>query len=385
MAISATLEMTAKARDLKNKGKDIINLSVGEPDFETPDFIKEEAIRAIHQNYNSYSPVDGFLDLKEAVCFKFKRDNDIVYNSSQIVVSTGAKQSLANIALAMINPGDEVILPAPFWVSYSEIVKLAGGVPIIIKTNIDSDFKITAEQLSKAITPKTKMVWYSSPCNPSGSVYIEKELNEIANVLKKNKSIFVVSDEIYEHINFSSKHMSIAQIDGMYDNTITVNGLSKSFAMTGWRIGYIGAPEWIAKACNKVQGQTTSGANSIAQRAAIVALRADSKKLAYMVNAFKERRDVVLNLLREIKGFKINQPTGAFYIFPDISYYFEKTLKGTTIRNASEFAIFLLEYANVAVVTGEAFGNENCIRISYATSLEQLQKAIGNIKKALDS
>ena len=384
MATSATLAMAAKARELKAEGKDIIGLSLGEPDFNTPDFIKDAAKEAIDQNYNSYSPVDGYADLKEAVIQKFKRDNNLTYKPNQIVVSTGAKQSLANVALALINPGDEVILPAPYWVSYSDIVKIAEGVPVEVPTSIENDFKMTASQLEAAITPKTKMLWYSSPCNPSGSVYNKQELEAIAAVLRKHPQIIVVSDEIYEHINFTSEgHTSIAGIDGMYDRTVTVNGVSKAFAMTGWRIGYIGAPEWIAKACNKMQGQITSGANSIAQRATIAALKAPVSKIQYMIDEFHKRRDLILNLLGEIDGFKLNVPEGAFYVFPDISSFFGKTIKGKKIENASDFSIFLLEEANVATVTGEAFGDADCIRISYAASNEEIKEAVKRIKEAL--
>lgn len=319
MATSATLAMAAKARELKNAGKDIIGLSLGEPDFNIPDFIKEAAKQAIDDNYSSYSPVDGYADLKEAIVEKFSRDNGIKYEPNQIVVSTGAKQSLANVAMVMLNEGDEVILPAPYWVSYSDIVKLAEGVPVEVPTSIDADFKMTAAQLEAAITPKTKMIWFSSPCNPSGSVYSAEELESLAVVLRKHPNIYVVSDEIYEHINFTGTHVSIANIPGMYERTITVNGVSKAFAMTGWRIGYIGAPEWIAKACTKFQGQNTSGANAIAQRATITALQAPVDKISHMIEAFHKRRDLVLGLLGEIPGFKLNIPEGAFYGFPKAS------------------------------------------------------------------
>lgn len=383
LSTSQTLAMAALARELKAQGKDIISLSLGEPDFNTPDFIKEAAKKAIDENYSTYSPVDGYADLKEAICRKFKRDNQLEYKPSNIVVSTGAKQSLYNIAQVLLNDGDEVILPAPYWVSYFEIVKMAGGIPVEVPTTIESDFKITAEQLEKAITPKTKMVWYSSPCNPSGSVYNREELTELAKVLEKHPNIFVVSDEIYEHINFSGTFCSIASIPGMFERTITVNGVAKAFAMTGWRIGYIGAPEFIAKACTKMQGQVTSGANSIAQRATIAAVDADPKVLNEMVGAFKSRRDLVVGLIQEIPGLKINSPEGAFYVFPDVSYYFGKTLRGTEIKDANDFAMYLLAEANVATVTGEAFGNPNCIRFSYATSEELLTEAMRRIKDAL--
>jgi aspartate aminotransferase len=384
MEISATLAMAAKARELKNEGKDIIGLSLGEPDFTIPEFIKESAKQAIDENYNSYSPVDGYADLKQAIALKFKRDNGLTYGLDQIVVSTGAKQSLYNVAMAIINPGDEVILPAPYWVSYRDIVKLADGVPVEVKTTIDADFKMTPEQLRAAITDKTRMLWFSSPCNPSGSFYHQSELEALAEVLKDHPNIIVVSDEIYEHINFSKEsHASIASIPSLYDRVVTVNGVSKAFAMTGWRIGYIGAPAWIAKACNKLQGQVTSGANAIAQRAVITALEAPVSKIDYMIEAFHQRRDLVLKLLGAIPGFKLNVPEGAFYVFPDISEYFGKTLRGKTINNASDFSLYLLEEAGVATVTGEAFGDSNCIRISYAASEESLKEAIRRISEAL--
>ncbi len=383
MSTSATLAMAAKARELRNEGKDIIGLSLGEPDFNIPDFIKDAAKQAVDDNYSSYSPVDGYADLKQAISNKFKRDNNLDYSIKQIVVSTGAKQSLANVAMIMLNSGDEVILPAPFWVSYSDIVKLAEGVPVQVPTSIETDFKMTPEQLEEAITPKTKMLWFSSPCNPSGSVYSKEELEGLAEVLRKYPDIFVVSDEIYEHINFKGGHVSIAGIEGMYDRTITVNGVSKAFAMTGWRIGYIGAAEWIAKACTKFQGQVTSGANAIGQRSTITALEAPVSKIQFMIDEFHKRRDIVLGLLGEIDGFKVNVPEGAFYVFPDISDFFGKTLQGVTINNASDFSMYLLEKANVATVTGEAFGNPNCIRISYAASEEELREAIARIKAVL--
>lgn len=383
MSTSATLAMAAKARELRNEGKDIIGLSLGEPDFNIPDFIKESAKQAIDENYSSYTPVDGYAELKKAIALKFKRDNGLDYGLNQIVVSTGAKQSLYNVAMVVLNPGDEVILPAPYWVSYSDIVKLAEGVPVEVSTGIDTDFKMTPAQLEAAITPKTRMIWFSSPCNPSGSVYSKEELEGLAEVLKNHPDIYVVSDEIYEHINFVGDHVSIAAIDGMYDRTVTVNGVSKAFAMTGWRIGYIGAPEWIAKGCTKLQGQVTSGANAIAQRAVITALEAPVSKIQYMIDEFHKRRDLVLGLLGEIEGFNLNVPEGAFYVFPDISAFFGKTLNGTTINNASDFALYLLENANVATVTGEAFGNPNCIRISYAASEKELKEAIARIKAVL--
>ncbi|WP_027137138.1 pyridoxal phosphate-dependent aminotransferase [Gaetbulibacter saemankumensis] len=383
MATSATLAMAAKARELRGEGKDIIGLSLGEPDFNTPDFIKDAAIQAINDNYNSYSPVDGYADLKEAIITKFKRDNNLTYSPAQIVVSTGAKQSLANIAGVMLNKGDEVILPCPYWVSYSDIVKLNEGTPVEVKTTIDTDFKMTPAQLEAAITPNTKMMWFSSPCNPSGSVYSKDELEGLAEVLAKHPDIYVVSDEIYEHINYGEGHTSIAEIDGMYDRTITVNGVSKAFAMTGWRIGYIGGPEKIARACNKLQGQITSGANCIAQRAVITALNESPSRVQYMIDEFKQRRDLILGLLSDIEGFHCNTPEGAFYVFPNVTHFFGKTLRGKKINNATDFSLYLLEEALVATVTGEAFGNPDCIRISYAASQEQIIEAIKRIKEAV--
>lgn len=383
MATSATLAMAAKARELRAEGKDIIGLSLGEPDFNIPDFIKEAAKKAIDENYSSYTPVDGYKDLKEAISRKFKRDNQLEYATDQIVVSTGAKQSLANVAMVMLNKGDEVILPAPYWVSYRDIVKLAEGVPVEVPTGIKSDFKMTPEQLREAIGPKTKMLWFSSPCNPSGSVYSQAELEALAEVLREYPGIFVVSDEIYEHINFRSAHVSIAGIPGMYKRTITVNGVSKAYAMTGWRIGYIGAPAWLAKACTKFQGQITSGANAIAQRATIAALDAPVEKIRYMIDTFHQRRDLILKLLGEIPGFELNVPEGAFYVFPDISAFFGKTLKGRHISDASDFALYLLEEAHVATVTGEAFGSPKCIRISYAASEDEIREAASRIAAAL--
>jgi aspartate aminotransferase len=383
LSTSQTLAMAALARELKAQGKDIISLSLGEPDFNTPDFIKEAAKKAIDENYSTYSPVDGYMDLKEAICRKFKRDNDLDYKPSNVVVSTGAKQSLYNIAQVMLNEGDEVILPAPYWVSYYEIIKMSGGIPVEVPTSIENDFKITPEQLEKAITPKTKMIWYSSPCNPSGSVFNREELTALSNVILKHENIYVVSDEIYEHINFSGTFCSIASIPGMFERTITVNGVAKAFAMTGWRIGYIGASENIAKACTKMQGQVTSGANSIAQRATIAAVDADPSVLNYMVEAFHKRRDLVVGLIQEIPGLKINVPEGAFYVFPDVSYYFGKTLRNTLIKDATDFSMYLLAEANVATVTGDAFGNPDCIRFSYATSEELLIEALRRIKEAL--
>lgn len=384
MSTSATLAMAAKARELRAEGKDIIGLSLGEPDFHTPDYIKEAAIKAINDNYSSYTPVDGYVELKDAIITKFKRDNNLIYNHNQIVVSTGAKQALANLAAVLINKGDEVILPCPYWVSYADLVKLNDGIPVEVPTTIATDFKMTAEQLEAAITPKTKMLWYSSPCNPSGSVYSKAELRALADVLLKHPDIIVVSDEIYEHINFTGGHASMAEFEDMYDRTVTVNGVSKAFAMTGWRIGYIGGPEKIARACNKMQGQITSGANSIAQRAVITALTESPSRVQFMIDEFKIRRDLVLDLLKDIEGFKTNIPEGAFYVFPNVSSYFGKTLRGKTIHNASDFSLYLLEEALVATVDGGAFGNPDCIRLSYAASQDQIIEALKRIKESVN-
>jgi aspartate aminotransferase len=383
LPVSQTLAMAAKARELRAEGKDIIGLSLGEPDFNTPDFIKDAAIEAINQNYNSYSPVDGYVELKEAICTKFKRDNNLDYAPNQIVVSTGAKQSIANIAQVLLNPGDEVLLPAPYWVSYSAIATLCEAKYVEIPSSIENDFKITPAQLEAVITPKTKMIFFNSPNNPSGTIYSEAEYRALAAVLEKHPKIFILSDEIYEHINYNTTPFSFAAIESMYNRTITVNGLAKAFAMTGWRIGYIGAPVWIAKACTKMQGQITSGTNCIAQRAAITAVLAPVSKIQYMVDEFKTRRNIIIELLREIDGFKVNVPEGAFYVFPDVSAFFGKTINGVKIENASGFSLFLLEKANVATVTGEAFGTPNCIRLSYAASESQIREAIKRIKKAL--
>ncbi len=381
---SATLAMAALAGELKAQGEDIISLSLGEPDFPVPDFVKEAAIQAINENYHGYTPVDGYAALKEAIAYKFKRDNHLEYLPNQIVVSTGAKQCLSNIAWALINPGDEVIVPCPYWVSYADIVKLTGGVPVEVQTSIETHFKMTADQLEAAITPRTKMLWYSSPCNPSGSIYTEQELRALADVLQKHPQVVVVSDEIYEHINYTGNpHASMAAFPDMYDRVVTVNGVSKAFSMTGWRIGFMGAPEAIARACTKNQGQVTSGANCIAQRAVITALQTPVREIQYMVDEFSVRRTLILKLLGEIEGFKCAQPDGAFYVFPDISYYLGKTIKGTLIRNASDFSMFLLKEAKVATVTGAAFGNPNCIRLSYAASQDEIKEAVKRIKQVL--
>ena len=380
---SATIAMARKSRELKAQGIDVISLSLGEPDFNTPDFIKESAKEGIDQNYSKYMAVNGYEDLRKAICDKFKRDNDISYNINQIVVSTGAKQSIANVALSLINPGDEVIIPAPYWVSYEEIFKMAGAVIVPIETTIENDFKITAEQLKNAINEKTKLMIYSSPCNPSGSVYSKEELRSLAEVLVQHSSVVVVSDEIYEHINFTDSYFSMAAFDDMYQQVVTVNGVSKSFAMTGWRLGYIGAPEWIAKACTKIQGQFTSGASSISQRAALAAVSYSPNVILPMKEAFLERRNFMLKELRNIKGIKINEPKGAFYLFPDVSELFGQHFDEKTINNADDLCLFLLEEAKVALVTGNAFGSPNCIRISYAASMEQLKEAVYRIKSAI--
>ena len=383
LSASATLAMAAKARELRSKGVDVIGLSLGEPDFNIPEFIKEAAVKAINDNYNSYTPVDGYVDLKKAISRKFSRDNNLNYSASQIVVSTGAKQSIANVIEAMINPGDEVILLAPFWVSYSAMIEICGGKPVTVKSDITSNFKVTASKIKDNITSKTKMIIVNSPNNPSGSVYNENELRQIGKMLMDYPKIFVLSDEIYEHINYGVKHFSFASIPEMYDRTITVNGVAKAFAMTGWRIGYLGAPEWLAKACTKLQGQSTSGANCIAQKATIAALDANVNQIRYMIDEFRERRELIIDLLSEIEGFKLNNPDGAFYIFPDISYFFGKTINGFEIKNSTDFSLFILDKAHVATVTGSAFGCPNNIRISYAASKENISEAIKRIKAVL--
>ena len=376
--------MTAKAHDLKNQGVDVITLSAGEPDFNIPDYIKDAAIDAINENYHKYSPVDGFLDLKKAICKKFKRDNNLDYDTDQIVVSTGAKQSIANVCMSLVNKGDEVVIPTPYWVSYSAMVSLADGIPVFVHPDEDANYKVTAEQLKSAITDKTKMIMLNSPNNPSGSVFSEQEYLEFSKVLLKYPNIIVVSDEIYEHINYGSKSVSFASLPGMYERTVTVNGISKAFAMTGWRIGYLAAPKVLAKACNKMQGQITSGANCIAQRATIKALEESPERIKYMVDEFKIRRDLIIDLVNQINGFEVKQPPdGAFYIFPEVSKLFGKTYKGQTVNNANDLSMLILEKAHVATVPGDAFGYPNCIRISYSTSREQIQEAIRRIKDLL--
>ncbi len=382
---SQTIAMAQRSRALKAEGKDIISLSLGEPDFTTPNFIKEAAKQAIDDNFTYYTAVPGDEELRIAISKKFKRDNNLNYTKDQIVVSTGAKQSIANVVLSLINPGDEIIIPSPYWVTYIEIIKLAEGVPVFIEAGIEDDFKITAEQLKAAMTKKTKMIIFSSPCNPTGSIYNKEELRALAQVISTKKDFYIVSDEIYEHINFEGKHESIAQFKEIYDQTITINGVSKGFAMTGWRLGYIGAPQWIADACTKIQGQITSATCSITQKASVAAMNADPSTTYEMRKAFKERRDLVLEMLNDIPGIITNTPKGAFYVFPDISSYFgKKSPQKETINTATDLSMYLLNEALVAVVTGEAFGSPNCIRISYATSTEVLKTAIRRIKNALN-
>ena len=380
---SATLAMAAKARELRDRGVDVISLSLGEPDFNTPDFIKQAAIRAIEENYHSYPPVDGYLELKKAICEKFIRDNDLNYEPSQIIVSTGAKQSIANVCMALLNKGDEVLLPAPYWVSYSAIVTLSEAKFEIIPTSMENGFKMTAAQLKSSLTSKTKLIMFNSPNNPSGIVYSEKELNEFAKILEDYPSVYVLSDEIYEHIIYGEKHFSFANLPNMFDRTITVNGLAKAFSMTGWRIGYIGAPEFIAKACNKFQGQITSAANCIAQRSAITALKAPISDIKYMIDEFNSRKELIFGLISKIPGFKLLKPSGAFYLFPDISFYFGKKINGKIVNDANDFAMTILEEANVATVSGDSFGNKNCLRISYAASKEEIIEAVSRIKNLL--
>ncbi len=384
MASSATIEMSSKSRKLKEEGLDIINLSLGEPDFHTPDVVKQAAIDAIHNNYSKYTPIAGFDQLKQAISNKFKRENNINYKKNEIVVSTGAKQSLANVILALINEGDEVLLPSPYWVSYAEQIKLAGGIPREIQTYIDTDFKLTPKQLQEAITSKTKMIIYSSPCNPSGSLYSREELDELAEIILRKEGLFVLADEIYEYINFTGKpHASMASNSKIWERVITVNGVAKGFAMTGWRVGYIGAPEWICNACTKIQGQFTSCANAIAQQATITALDYGIELTKDMRTAFESRRNLVFNLLKEIPDIKVTQPQGAFYFFPDVSAYFGKSFGDQVITNAKDLCMFILNKGLVATVPGEAFGDSNCIRISYATSEDLLSDAIKRITKVL--
>ena len=384
MSFSQTFVMSNKVREMKAKGIDVISLTLGEPDFDVPKNIKEAAFDAINNNFSHYSPVPGFLDLREAICGKLKRDNNLEYLPSQICVSNGAKQSIFNVLSSIINDGDEVILPAPYWVSYDEMVKMMNGKSVFVETSIDTDFKITAEQLEKVITPKTKALLYSSPCNPSGSYYTHEELEKIANVIAKNPQITIISDEIYEFINYDGKHTSIAEFPQVYEQTAVINGMSKAFAMTGWRIGYSACPAWLAEACEKIQGQTTSGANTMAQKASIVALKTDISEYRYMIDEFKKRRDLVYHLIKEIPGFKVNYPKAAFYFFPDISYYIGKTLNGKEIKDSDDFAMFILENAHVGTVGGVSFGNPNCIRFSYAASEKELTESMRRIKECME-
>lgn len=384
LSFSQTFVMSNKVREMKAQGIDVISLTLGEPDFDVPQNIKEAAFAAINNNFSHYSPVPGFLELREAICGKLKRDSNLNYKSSQICVSNGAKQAILNVLASIINDGDEVILPAPYWVSYDEMVKMMGGKSVFVKTSIDSEFKITAEQLEKAITPKTKALLYSSPCNPSGSYYTYEELESIANVIAKYPQITIISDEIYEYINYEGKHTSIAEFSQVYEQTAVINGMSKAFAMTGWRIGYSACPNWLATACEKIQGQMTSGANSMAQKASVTALQTDPSEYHFMIDEFRKRRDLVYSLITNIPGFKVNYPKAAFYFFPDISFYIGKTLNGTVIKDADDFAMFLLENAKVGTVGGVSFGNPNCIRFSYAASEKELTEAMKRIHEFLE-
>ncbi len=381
---SSTLRMAKLSRELKEKGVDVINLSLGEPDFDTPQHIKAAAIQSINEGFTHYPPVSGYLELKKAIVNKFKTENNLSYQPSQIVVSTGAKQSIINVILSIIEKGDEVLVPSPFWVSYPEMIKMAEATPVFVHATIETDYKITPQQLEAAITPKTKAVVYSSPSNPTGSYYTEDELRSLAEVFQRHPQVFVISDEIYEHINFTGKHTSIAQIPGMYDRTIVVNGVSKAFAMTGWRIGYMAGPEWIAKACEKLQGQFTSGASSISQRATLAALTSSLEPTYKMRDAFKERRDLVIKKMERLYNCKFNIPQGAFYLFPDVSCYFGTSYNGTTVKDAEDLAMYLLEEAKVTVVAGTGFGCEQCIRISFAASKEELSTALDRIADALE-
>lgn len=384
LGYSQTFVMSNKAREMKAAGIDVISLTLGEPDFDVPDNIKQAAFDAINENYSHYSPVPGFLELRQAISKKLKRDNDLEYKPTQICVSNGAKQSILNILAAIINDGDEVILPVPFWVSYDEMVKMMGGKSVFIKTSYVNDFKISAEQLQEAITPKTKAILYSSPCNPSGSYYTYDELQSLAKVIEKNPQVTVISDEIYEFTNYETKHRSIAVFPEIYEQVAIVNGMSKGYAMTGWRIGYSACPEWLAKACEKIQGQMTSGANTVAQRAAITALNTDPSEYRYMIDEFQKRRNIVYDLMKEIPGFKVLLPKSAFYFFPDISYYIGKNLNGKFIENSDDFAMFLLDVAHVGSVGGVSFGSPECVRFSYAASENDLREAMKRIKNCLE-
>lgn len=384
LAESQTIAMARKSRDLAAKGVNIISLTLGEPDFNTPDVIKQAAKKAIDDNFSFYTHVSGYVELRQAICGKFLRDNQLEYTPDEIVVSTGAKQSIANAVLCMLNPGDEVIVPAPYWVTYTEILKLTEAKPVIVNTSIENDFKITPQQLQQAITSKTRMMIFSSPCNPTGSVYSEKELSALADVIKQHKELYVISDEIYEHINFVGKHASIAHIDGMKERTVIINGVSKGFAMTGWRGGIMAAPKWIAQACDKMQGQFTSATCSITQKAMHVAMLMPAETTYPMRDAFKSRRNLVVKGLNAIKGFKCNNPDGAFYVFPDVSYFFGKKHKDKVITNATDLCMYILEEVAVSMVPGAAFGDDRCLRISYAISEDKLTEAIARIKQAVE-
>jgi aspartate aminotransferase len=384
LAESETLAMARLGNELKEKGVNVINMSLGEPDFSTPDFVKSAAKEAIDKNFSFYTPVPGYKDLLETISAKFKRDNNLNYKSSQIVVSTGAKQSIINVVMATVNPGDEVILPAPYWVSYIEMIQLNEGKPVVIETDYKSDFKITPEQLEKAITPKTKMFLFSNPSNPTGSMYSEKELRALGEVFKKHPQVLIVSDEIYEYITFEEKMFSIGSIPELSDRTVTVNGLSKGFAMTGWRLGYLGAPEEVAKACVKIQGQFTSGASSISQRAAVAAIKADPSVVSEMQAAFKKRRNLLIELMKEVPHVYCNNPGGAFYLFPEVSWYFGKMYGDSVIKDAKDLCMYLLNVGHVAMTPGGAFGAPNYIRLSYATSEEQIREAVARIKRSLE-
>jgi len=385
LGFSQTFVMSNKVREMRAEGTDVISLTLGEPDFDVPDNIKQAAFDAIHQNYSHYSPVPGFLELREAIANKLKRDNNLDYKPTQICVSNGAKQAIINVLAAILNDGDEVLLPAPYWVSYDEMVKMMGGNSVILSTSYVTDFKVTAEQLEEAITDKTKAILFSSPCNPSGGYYTYDELKSIAAVVARYPHVTIISDEIYEYINYETKTTSIAQFPEVYEQTAVINGMSKAFAMTGWRIGYSACPEWLAKACEKIQGQMTSGANTVAQRASITALQTDPTEYRYMIDAFRKRRDLVYDLIKEIPGFKVLLPKAAFYFFPDISYYLGKTINGKVIENADDFAMFILEHAHVGCVGGVSFGSPECIRFSYAASEEELIEAMRRIKELLEN
>lgn len=382
-AESQTLSMAKLGRELAAKGNKVVNLSLGEPDFDTPNHIKQAAIQAIHDNYTHYTPVAGYLDLREAVCSKFSRENNLEFTPNQVVISTGAKQSLMNVVLSVINPGDEVVIPSPYWVSYSSMVEFAGGKPVLVFAGLNQDFKVTAEQIEASINPKTKLLMLSSPCNPSGSVYSKAELESIANMLDKYPEVYVLTDEIYEHINYVGKHETIAQFENLRNRVIVVNGVSKAFAMTGWRIGYIGAPIHIAAACEKIQGQFTSGTNSVAQRAAIAALNEPLTATYQMRDTFLKRRNLVVEMMKNIPGFKCNVPEGAFYVFPEVNSYFGMSDGTNVIKNATDLSMYILEHAHVTTVTGEAFGSDNNLRISYAAAEADLKIAFASIEKAL--